>query len=239
MKEYRKSGQYACLLDSFGGEYVSDIDEWKTKWPDGVISYGVLKTSENSFNLGMTKDYVERAMTVALRVWALRTNDIKFRLIKDTTRELPDIPLSFVKAENDELFNDSPSVLAYAYFPTSSKIGGDMVFNDSKPWSKDGASYTMVDAYNKGIIKSYDPRFPNSRVKTYLLVHTLIHELGHALGLKHDEATKDAVMYPYYNEKIKLHTRDVNRIQLFYNKRPLEQRWLDYFEARLAAGIIR
>lgn len=213
---------YFCFITNDGKEYASDeveekvmpeIDEWKHKWAPkkyfdrngkpktfGVVTYKVLNDSrsfpDNSFE--------ETALTVALRTWGMRTKDIRF-LRERSNNKIADITLKFVRKEQDKYFKDSPSVLAYAYFPTNSTIGGDITFNDDYLWSANGKPMTGKEAKLKNLV---DPRTDdNTQLKTFNIVHTLTHECGHAIGLQHQTTCKECVMYPYYNEKVVLHDK--------------------------------
>ena len=45
------------------------------------------------------------------------------------------------------------------------------------------------------------------------------HELGHILGLEHDNLNRDAVMYPYYRSytpNMQLHGNDIARLRRLY-----------------------
>ena len=55
------------------------------------------------------------------------------------------------------------------------------------------------------------------------LVHTIAHELGHSLGISHNE-DKEGIMYPYTTEEVKLSAADISSLnqvckkQTFFDK---------------------
>lgn len=230
MEEGKTGDKIPAFESNYKGETQLKIEEWKKKWDYPIVSYGVTNESKHFPNSSIEM----RAMTVALRVWQLRIKDIKFKRVYDTTAETPDIPLTFIDAENDKLFSERPGVLAYAYFPTDNPIGGDVTFNDSYNWSLDGAP---IPAWKVDPVH-YDKDSP-VKMKSYNMVHTMIHELGHAIGLRHDPHNSSSVMYPFYNAKVQLSPSDVRRIQSFYGVRKMHSRWIQYFRDRLLRGIVR
>jgi len=220
----------ANFESNYKGETQTIIEEWKKKWEIPTVTYGVTNESKHFPDSSIEM----RAMTIALRVWQLRIKDIRFKRVYDTTANTPDIPLTFVDAENDKLFSERPSTLAYAYFPTDNPIGGDITFNDSYNWTLTGES---ISAWK--VDPEHYTKDSTVKLKGYNMVHTMIHELGHAIGLKHDEFNKDSVMHPFYNGKVVLSPTDVRRIQKFYGERKLSNRWIQYFRDRMLAGRIR
>jgi len=88
---------------------------------------------------------------------------------------------------------DGPSkVLAHAYFPPIGRIH----FDESETWTVRS---------RRGIN----------------LMWVATHEMGHILGLEHDQQNRDAIMYPYYREytpNMRLHANDIRRIQRLYGK---------------------
>jgi hypothetical protein len=231
-EEFENSSSHISFTSS------KEIDEWDHKWEPkkakdrrgriknyGYVTYKLLRGHESdSFK---DSDFEHKALSIALRTWGLRTKDIRFKRVYKADEEA-DLEVKFEKREDNEYFKERKTVLAYAYFPNGKKIGGDMVFNDDVLWSKDGkprnAHEVKPDTYP-------DPN-TTTKLKTYNLVHVMIHEGGHALGLRHHPTCRECVMFPYYSGKVILHEHDVERIQSFYGVRKLSQRIIDYFRRR-------
>ena len=216
----------------------SQIEEWKHKWTPkkavgrkgskrdyGHVTYKLISESRSFPD----SSFEHKALSIALRTWGLRTKDIRFKRVRGNTNA--DLVVRFVKQEDDDYLKDKPSVLAYAYFPNGQAIGGDMTFNDSIWWSKNGEP---VNAH-KLIPETYPPN-TKTKLRTYNLIHVMIHEGGHAIGLKHHPTCRECVMFPYYSGLVVLHDKeghDVGRIQEFYGKRRISDRIIDYFRRRM------
>ena len=192
------------------GEAEPMIDEWKHSWKPGVLTYRL----DSYTNDWKSKYDQERAVTVAFRAWQLRIKDLKFKRVYDKNKPV-DIHISF---ESLEHFKGRKGTLAWAYYPGQGDISGDIHINDSWNWVPHSNWQDLA-------------RPP--------LVTVLMHEIGQSLGLKHDNRSKDCIMYPSLNlgkTKNTLHKYDIERIQTRYGKRNLSQRIIDYFMRRRIRG---
>jgi predicted Zn-dependent protease len=75
--------------------------------------------------------------------------------------------------------------------------------------------------------------------RSWNLIHVMIHELGHTLGLMHDEHLETSdVMDPYYNAKmLDLSDWDITRIRNLYPVRTFGGRWHLY--SRLKRWLVK
>ena len=187
---------------------TSDIKERNARWPDGVITYKLISYSKDPRILELQ----DKVLTVALRAIQLRVKNIRFKRIYD------DAPSDIrVEWHHDlTVFKGNNNVLAQAYYPTNrprtSRFSGLIQFNDNHEWSIYGNNNTQP------------------------MLHVMMHELGHSLGLVHDVNHSESVMYPYCTGKIKWSKRDLQRLWSFYGKRTISQRILDYFIKRRQKG---
>jgi len=167
--------------------------EWSHKWDQDPITYSVIRGTDD-----LTGESIERLMVnLAMTTWDI---EIKPRLKWVPNTQNPDIRVEWKNQEDDEMFRTMNGVLAYAYFPKTSKAG-QIVFNDKYLW---GPKSDLVSVTN--------PDGTISKVKQYNALHTLIHEIGHSIGLLHNETMLDSVMYPFYNGQLNLTQNDIDRI---------------------------
>lgn len=199
--------------------------EWNGKWNLDTISYKYNYREQKV----LTESDLKFALNTAMRSWDVEI-PVKFESWKTSLGLPPHIVIDFKTPDEDQYFKDRPSVLAYAYFPGTQKQG-EIVFNLAYIWSIHGKG---VDAHLIDPIH-YKPN-SGTLIKTWNITHVLIHELGHSIGLTHDEtmSTQD-VMDPYYSGMLELSANDIKRVRAKYGNTDMPihrySRWKKFLKA--------
>jgi len=126
----------------------------------------------------------------------------------------------------DEPYFKSASTLAYGYGPGPG-LGGNITMNADDLWLLRKTPLTAVEAFNLGYIADYDRSYPNNQIKFYDPLHTLKHEGGHAIGMRHIDTLIEkltAIMYPYYNGLRKFGAADLGYLTSLYGKASVNHR---------------
>jgi len=206
--------------------------EWRHKWELDVMYYDIISPCRT-----MEMKKVKKALNLAMTTWDLEI-PVKFKSNWNNYRNpTSNITIDFKTSDEDHYFKDRPSVLAYAYFPGQGDVSGKVVFNNDYIWSTNGKPISGKKAKEEGWVEN---AYDDNQLRTYNIIHVLIHELGHTLGLRHDARDNtDDVMDPYYSGKLELSNYDLMRIRAKYGIR-IWANWARYAQVkRIVARIKR
>lgn len=203
--------------------------EWDGKWNEKIMYYGRTSTCKS-----LTNKQIQKALNLAFSTWE---GEIDIKIHPVIPGQKANFTLYFKSSLEEQMFKEKPSVLAYAYFPAQGSVSGKVVFNDDYIWSLDGKEIKTKDAIANGYPVKGTP-LPDQLLRTYNVISVLIHELGHSLGLKHDEHNdSDDAMDAYYDGKIDLSDWDIFRIRLKYPERQISKTKYQAFKNAILRAI--
>lgn len=137
--------------------------------------------------------------------------------------------------KKDEPYFKSDSTLAFGYGP-SKGLGGNITMNSDVLWRLDKTPLTVKQAFELGYILDYDRNHPDNVMRTYDPLHTIKHEGGHALGMRHIEIESErfsAVMYPFYNGLRKFGGADNKYLTDLYGKSSISHQIKEYLRNKI------
>lgn len=160
---------------------------------NGVIYWHI---DEKYITSDLEKYKVIIAFQKAFAEWQPYFHPVRFEATPNI-KEAP-IVIRFMKNGNKKLPSPfSGNTLAYAYFPNKRSLGihSDMYFNDKYKWA---------EAHSRGDIN---------------LFKVVVHELGHAFGIDHNNIKKD-IMFPTYqpNNEVNITKDTQDAIDYLYGK---------------------
>ena len=188
-----------------------------TKWNKSEIKYALIKGTRDIKEESDTPERI--AMNLAILTWSLEVNQ-KFKSVKKD--ENPDITVDFRHPTEDNYLarrkSEGVNILGYA-FPPGHPEQGTLVINDDYRWSITGkpvlASDVAPQHYEVGSTTTFT---------TWNLTSTLIHELGHTIGMPHILDCPECVMYDKDNSNVDLHEKEIKIIQEKYGKTTIPQK---------------
>jgi len=181
------------------------IDPWPDRDPSapGIqLTYSYSNFLDGGLPGGLTPEQLMVATEEALQLWASAA-PLHFREVEDSGPGLDDVDYPAASHPDVRIghhFIDGesgPNVIAHAYFPVlSDGLSGDVHFDNGNTWSV----------------------HPSNGID---VIEVMAHELGHSLGLGHEESL-DAIMNPRYGARFSgpgtgiLLQDDINGIRNLY-----------------------
>lgn len=193
----------AGALDASDG--ALDANKWAhlggKRWTKNKLSYCF-----GNFTEDLSEDAIRSDMAEAVSMWS-EVSGLTF--VETSPGKNCDIFVEWHEGDHGDGFPFKSQVgtnvpLAHSFPPACngsrcSKLSGDIHLNDSRTWVQENV-HAVRDCTENGICN---------------LKHTLLHEMGHSLGLDHSDHSK-AVMRAQYTGQLELGADDIEGIQALY-----------------------
>ncbi|KAL9970692.1 hypothetical protein ACROYT_G023103 [Oculina patagonica] len=170
---------------------VKRYSTWHQKWRKTSLKYYL------SYGEDLSHSKQDRIFSQAFKMWSDVARKLKFSRTYSVSDA--DLKISFGKGSHAGVsgegqcsfkFDGRGNVLAHAFFPED----GRLHFDEDEKFSETGSSFWGKQS----------------------LIYTAVHEIGHALGLRHSNV-KGAVMWPSASYgRPKLHSDDIAGIRSLY-----------------------
>jgi len=139
-------------------------------------------------------DQHEIAIAVNLTLQKIE-DEIPIKFVKVGPNDNPDLTFEWIAAKDDPVFVNNPTATAYSGFPDANGTAIHIRLNDDFNWSFSGTNF------------QFNP------------LNTLLHEMGHCMGLVHSPDCPLCIMYNFYNGVIELAVLDIARYVAKYGAR--------------------
>ncbi|MRH47273.1 matrixin family metalloprotease [Lactobacillus reuteri] len=164
--------------------------------------------TDNTFNYVKIDNY--KGYNKSIRKWKKPTAKV---FIDSSSSQLTPYIVTAIKDWN------STNVFKFILIndPTNADI---IIYKNFDPGAKtSGLTYSNVDNQSGYFIPTQDIYLNDyffEKYNTLQKVHTIAHELGHAIGLNHNESDKNSLMYPITTEKL-IQPNDIKALRAIYN----------------------
>jgi hypothetical protein len=187
-----------CGVNSRPKRFVT-VNKWETppltEMNETVITWYLDLSNFERINTSLSSTIVKNILTTSMARWS-KTALLYFEEVSEKNKA--NITFQFLEGDHNDGYSfDGPgNILAHAFYPSSSSLGGDVHFDIGEEWTL------------------WDEKRGTS------LFNVALHELGHSLGIGHS-SQKNSVMYAWYNpESTHLKDDDLFAINQLYGVRP-------------------
>ena len=214
-KQFQDNNTACSYLEVAGeGRYDGSNEpmDYNSRWSKSNIRFALTRGT-----LDLPEDSLERrTLTLALMVWYI---EVPLQLTTTSAINDYDVDVHFADSSEYKKFATEANTLADATLPNEfSNDGSRIIFNEDHAWSPLGRAIA------------------SNNQRAWPLLHVMIHEIGHILGLTHVQhvSLSDSVMYPNANGNTQLTEHDIKQIRAKYGTR----RWNSREEYEAAKELL-